>query len=152
MRRGPVGTGRGGRTTKVRLALSGTDAVQALRPTPGQASDCAQAEPLLAGLAPGDTVLGDKAYDANAVLRRVERAGGTASIPSRSCRKSPRPFDPALYKERNRIERFFGRIKEFRRVASRCDKTARNFLSALQLAASRCLLRALARRLNGYAA
>ncbi len=85
--------------------------MQALVLTPGQASDRAQAGQLLAGLAPGDTVLGDKACDANAVVRRIERAGGTASIPSRSCRKIPRPFDSTLYKERNRIERFFGRIK-----------------------------------------
>ncbi len=148
----PIGRSRGGRTTKVHLALSGTDAVQALVLTPGQASDCAQAEALLADLQPGTTVLGDKAHDANAVVRCIERAGGQANIPSRSCRKIPRPFDRTLYKGRNRIERFFGRIKEFRRVASRYDKTARNFLSAIQLTVSRFLLRALAKQLNGYTA
>ncbi len=147
-----IGLSRGGRTTKVHLALSGTDTVQALVLTPGQASDCAQAKALLADLVPGEMVLGDKAHDANAVVRCIEQAGAQANIPSRSCRKIPRPFDRTLYKGRNRIERFFGRIKEFRRVASRYDKTARNFLSAVQLAASRFLLRDLAKQLNGYTA
>ncbi len=145
-----IGSIRGGRTTKIHLALGGTDRVDALVLTPGQASDCPQAETLLADLQPGTTVLGDKAYDANVVVQCIEQAGGTANIPSRACRTIP--FDRTLYKDRNRIKRFFGRIKEFRRVASRYDKTARNFLSAVQLAASRFLLRALARQLNGYTA
>ncbi len=94
--------------------------------TPGQAADCAQAVALLAGFGHDET------------------AGATAAIPSRSSRKLPRPLDRETYRTRNLVERIFGKIKEFRRIATRYDKTARNFLSAVHLAASRFLLRRIA--------
>ena len=75
-----------------------------------------------------------------------------AEIPSRACSKIPWPFDRALYRELNRIKQFFGTIKEFCLAASRYDKTACNFLSGVQLAVSRYLLRASAKQSNGYTA
>ena len=89
-------------------------------------------------------MIADKAYDTDAILDLIATAGATAVIPSKSNRKSPRSLDRETYKTRNLVERFFGRIKEFRRVATRYDKTARNFLSAVRLAIRRFLLRRIA--------
>ena len=97
-------------------------------------------------------MIGDRAYDIDAILDLIETAGATAVIPSRYSRKSPRPLDRETYRTRNLVERFFGKIKEFRRVATRYDKTARNFLSAVHLAVSRFLLRRIANQLFKYAA
>ncbi len=97
-------------------------------------------------------VIGGRAYDTDAVLELVGRAGAAAVIPSGSSRMSPRPLDRDTCGTRNLVERFFCKIKEFRRVATRYDKTARNFLSAVHLAASRSLLRRIANRLFESAA
>ncbi len=142
-----VGLSRGGRTTKVHLGIDGNEMVKTVFLTPGQAADCAQAEALLADLGHDETVIGDRAYDTDTVLELIRRAGAAAVIPSRSSRKSPRPLDRDTYRTRNLVERFFGKIKEFRRVATRYDKTARNFLSAVHLAVSRFLLRRIANQL-----
>ena len=115
--------------------------------TTGQAVDCAQAEALLAGLGHDETVIGDREYDTDAVLELIKRASVTAVIPSRSSRKSPRPLDRETCRAHNLVERFFGKIKEFRRGATRYDKTARNFLSAVHLAVSRFLRRRIANQL-----
>jgi transposase len=96
---------------------------------------------LLAGLPTPAAVVGDRGYDSNAVLDLIARSGAQASIPSRSRRIVKRSVDPAIYRQRNLIERFFCRIKQFRRIATRFDKLARNFLSAVLLAATRIWLR-----------
>ncbi len=110
-------------------------------PTPGPAADRTQAEALPAGLGPDETVNGDKAY-----LDMTAAAGTTAVIPSKSSRNVQRELDREAYGERNPIERFKGRIKEFRRVAAHCDKTAHNFLSSVRLAVRRFLFRRTANR------
>ena len=109
------------------------------------AADCAEAAALLGRLGSGMKLVGDKAYDTNEILGLVAEAGGIAVIPSRSNRKEPRPIDSAAYATRSLIERFFGRIREFRRVATRYDKRAPHFLAAVMLAATRYLLRDFAR-------
>ena len=114
--------------------------------TPGQAADCRQVEALLVGLERGETVIGDRGYDTDAVLELIGTVGATTVIPSGSNRNSTRSLDRATCRERNFVERFFGKIKEFRRVATRYDKTARNFLSAVHLAVSRCVLRRIENR------
>ena len=129
-----IGSSRGGRTTKVHLGIDGNALVTTVFLTPGQVADCTQDE----------TVIADKADDTDANLDMIETAGATVVIPSKSNRKSPRSLDRETCKIRNLVERFFGRIKEFRRVATRHDKTARNFLSAVRLAISRFLLRRVA--------
>ena len=69
----------------------------------------------------------DKAYDSDTVCAMIEAQGGRAVIPSKSNRKVQRQLDTEAYKRRNRIERFFCRIKQFRRIATRYDKLAMRF-------------------------
>ncbi len=94
--------------------------------TPGHAVDCTQAEALLADLGKDETVIADKAYDTDTSLDLIETAGAAAVIPSKSCRKSPRPLDRETYKTRNLVERYFGRIKEFRRTKMDENSLRRN--------------------------
>ena len=83
-----------------------------------------------------DTLLADKAYDADErVLAPLAAAGKLAVIPSKANRKVPRQFDREVYKARHLIENFFAKLKQFRAIATRYDKTARNFLGAIHLAA-----------------
>ncbi len=83
-------------------------------------------------------LLGDKAYDADHWRGYLKSRRIQPVIPNRPNRKKPHPFNKARYKGRNVIERMFGRIKDFRRVATRYDKNAENFLAALCLAALIC--------------
>ena len=91
---------------------------------------------LLAATEPSDELLGDKAYDADHLRSFLQARGTLAVIPNKSNRVSPYPFDQQRYKARNVIERSMGRIKDFRAVATRYDKTARNFLAGVCLAAT----------------
>ena len=91
------------------------------------------AESLIKGL-DGKNLLADKGYDSRSVVAFAEHAGMDVIIPSRSNSLEPRDYDPVLYRERNQIERLFNRLKNCRRVATRYEKTARNFLAMLQLA------------------
>ena len=84
-----------------------------------------------------DTLIADKAFDADKrVIEPLTEAGKTVVIPPRANRKVPRNFDRDIYKARHLIENFFARLKQFRAIATRYDKTARNFLAAIYLAAS----------------
>jgi transposase len=84
-----------------------------------------------------DTLIADKAFDADArVLEPLAAAGKTAVIPPRANRSSLRDYDRQLYGERHLIENFFAKIKQFRAIATRYEKTARNFLAAAHLVAS----------------
>ena len=105
--------------------------------TPGQQADCCQLPALLAALpqAPG-AVIADRAYDTNAVLTAVAACGAVAVIAAKHTRKAPRPCDATLYAERNKAERFFGRLKEARGLATRYEKTAASFLALAQLLAA----------------
>ena len=94
----------------------------------GQASDKAAVAALIDGLPPAPALLADRGYDARAIIDLIAAHGGHAHIPTQRDRKIQRSIDPALYRQRNLIERFFSKIKHFRRVATRFDKLARNFL------------------------
>jgi transposase len=84
-----------------------------------------------------DTLIADKAFDADIrVLEPLAAAGKTAVIPPRANRSALRDYDRHLYGERHLIENFFARIKQFRAIATRYEKSARNFLAAVQLVAS----------------
>jgi len=84
-----------------------------------------------------DTVLADKGYDADQrVLMPLEQAGKTGVIPPKANRKQQREYDKDLYKARHLIENFFANLKQFRAIATRYDKTARNFLAAIYFAAA----------------
>lgn len=82
----------------------------------------------------GQAVVADKGYDANHFVAKIEASGAEAVIPPRSNRLTPRDFDRHLYRARNLIERFFARLKHFRRIATRYDKLAKSFLSFIHLA------------------
>jgi transposase len=108
----------------------------------GQASDKVAVAALLDGLPPARALVADRGYDARAIIELVSEHGGTAHIPTQRDRKVQRSVDPALYRQRNLIERFFCKLKHFRRVATRFDKLARNFLAAVLIASTRLWLRA----------
>jgi transposase len=108
----------------------------------GQASDKAAVAALLNGLRPARALVADRGYDAKAIIDLVRQRGGQAHIPTQRDRKVQRSVDPDLYRQRNLIERFFCKLKHFRRVATRFDKLARNFLTAVLLASIRLWLRA----------
>ena len=104
--------------------------------TPGQVHDLVGADALLPQMA-ADVLIADKAFDADdRVIRLLASAGKSAVIPPRQNRTAPRPFDQELYKTRHLIENFFCKLKQFRAIATRYDKTARNFLAAVYLAAA----------------
>ncbi len=107
--------------------------------SPGQASDKTIAPALLAGLPPARALVADRGYDAQAILDLVRASGGEAHIPTCRDRKLQRSVDPALYRRRNLIERCFCKLKHFRRVATRFDKLARNFLAMTELACMRLI-------------
>ena len=85
--------------------------------------------------------IGDKAYDSDAVVKKANRRGAEAVIPSRKNRKVARDYDKHLYKERKKVEWFINLIKQFRRVATRYEKTGRNFLGFVHVASIMVLLR-----------
>lgn len=104
--------------------------------TPGQAHDLNGADGLLPDLE-ADALLADKAYDADErVLDLLQKAGKTAIIPPKRNRKEQRDYDKELYKARHLIENFFCKLKQYRAIATRYDKTACNFLAAVYLAAA----------------
>lgn len=100
--------------------------------TGGERNDITQIEPLLEDIRTG-FVLADKGYDAQRALDAAAASGAIPVIPRRITTAARRAFDRQLYKERNLIERFFNKIKHFRRVATRYDKLARNYRSFLLL-------------------
>ena len=110
-----------------------------LQVTAGQVADITQAEALLEGY-DYDVAMGDKGYDSQKLVERIEGRGAEAVIPPRSNRNETREYDRHLYKERNLVERFMNRIKQCRRVATRYEKTARNFLAFVRVAAILVLL------------
>ena len=108
----------------------------------GQASDKAAVAELIEGLPPAQALVADRGYDAQAIIDLVRARGGCAHIPTQRDRKVQRSIDPAIYRQRNLVERYFCKLKHFRRVATRFDKLARNFLAAVLLASTRLWLRA----------
>ena len=110
--------------------------------TAGQTHDGQIADKLLDRLGPHTIVLADKAYDADRIRELIEDQGATPNIPPKRNRRWKPFFSKRLYRARNLIERFFSKLKHFRRVATRYDKLAANFLAMVQLASMRLWLRA----------
>ena len=106
----------------------------ALSLTGGQVHDINQAETLAAQVQP-QALLADKGYDADHLHAKIAETGAEIVIPPKQNRKVQRPYDADLYKERNLIERFFNKLKQFRRVATRYDKLLANFMGFVKLAA-----------------
>ncbi len=103
--------------------------------TAGQIADISQAPALLSGFSP-EMVIADKGYDADPLVEDIQARGVQAVIPPRSNRKVLRDYDRHWYKDRNLVERFFNRIKQFRRIATRYEKLDRNFLAMITLVCS----------------
>lgn len=118
--------------------------------TPGQAGDAPQFEALFdAGMArvpAAAAAVGDKGYDAWDIKFKVLAAGIPAHIPSKSNAVEPWPHDAEVYKERNRVERLFNKLKQFRAVATRYDKLAAVFLSTVKIALAFIKIRAIVNR------
>ena len=104
--------------------------------TGGEAHDCAIAERLIRRVKPSKHMLGDKAYDSAELRDELHERGTKPVIPNRSNRKQPFRFSKRLYKLRWRIESAFNRLKDFRRIATRYDRLARNYLASVCLAAA----------------
>ena len=108
--------------------------------SPGQRNDIAFAHELVDGFA-ADATIADKGYDADHLCDRITETGGEVVIPPKRNRTVKRSYDADLYKERNIIERFFNKLKQFRRVATRYDKLLTNFMGFVKLAAIAIWLR-----------
>ena len=106
----------------------------------GQEADGTRAEPLRRGHRAG-AFIADKAFDSDAVVQAARRQGAGAVIPPKKNRKVPRDYDKHLYKERKKVEWFINLLKQYRRVAPRYEKTARNFLGFVHIASIMILLR-----------
>lgn len=123
-----LGRSRGGFTTKLHALVTESGRLVRCVLTGGEVNDVTQAERLI-GSKEGRGVVGDRAYDSDALVRRITELGMCVVIPSRSRRRSPRELDVRAYRSRNVIERWFGRLKMFRRIATRYDKTAASYLA-----------------------
>ena len=129
-----LGRSRGGLSTKIHAAGDALGNPVRLIGSPGQRNDIAFAHELVEGFAP-DVTIADKGYDADHLCDRIAESGGQPVIPPKRNRTFKRPYDAELYKERNIIERFFNKLKQFRRVATRYDKLLANFMGFVKLAA-----------------
>lgn len=131
-----IGRSKGGLTTKIHALCDADGKSTALLWTAGQASDLCGFEGL-SDFIFADVLIADKGYDAEEWVRQVlSTAGKMAVIPPRCNRKHPAEDDKGLYQERHKIENFFGRLEDYRGIATRDDKTAGNFLSGVCLAAA----------------
>ena len=131
-----IGPSRGGQTTKVHVLADVLGRPAVIHLSPGNASDVRTAPEVLTA-APGrlKRLIADRGYDANSLRDDLKAVGITPVIPGRCNRKRPIQHDKRRYKDRWRIEAAFCRLKDFRRLATRYDRLARNYASAVALAA-----------------
>jgi transposase len=137
-----VGRSRGGLTTKIHALVDAKGRPLRLLITPGQAHDAQGAAILLNDLKRKSVVIADKGYDADWIRAHIRGQGAIPNIPNKANRTRRYRWHKLLYRERNLIERFFSKLKHFRRVATRYDKLAANFLAMIRLASMRLWLRA----------
>ena len=137
-----MGRSRGGLTSKIHAVVDADGLPVGLGLTPGEAHDNRLCSVLLTGLHQGTMLLADRGYDADWIRDFASQNGAWANIPPKRNRKEPICFSPYLYRARNLIERFFNKIKQCRRVATRYDKLAANYLAFVKLASIRLWLRA----------
>ena len=135
-----LGRSRGGFGSKIHVAVNGLGLPVELIVTAGQVADVTQADELIEGR-PAEVVIADKGYDSDAVVESIEASGAEAVIPPKKNRTEKRLYDRERYKDRNLAERFWARAKQYRRVATRYEKTARNFLAFVHVASIMILLR-----------
>jgi putative transposase len=126
---------RGGLSTKIHAAGDALGNPVRLIGSPGQRNDIAFAHALIDGIA-ADLTIADKGYDADHFCEKIAQAASQAVIPPERNRTGQRPYNAEFYKERSVIERFFNKLKHFRRVANRNDKRLANFMGFVKLAPS----------------
>ena len=136
-----MGRSRGGLSTKIHAVVDRNGLPVQLGLTSGEAHDNRLCVALLSELQPQSLLLADRGYDADWIRVFVAQRGGWANIPPKRNRKEPICFSPYLYRPRNLVERFFNKIKQCRRVATRYDKLAANYLAFVKLACIRLWLR-----------
>jgi putative transposase len=134
-----LGRSRGGFGTKIHAAVTPLGHPVALGLTGSQASDSPRLPGLIAGVAVG-AVLADTGYDSDANRAAIRAAGAQPCIPPRKNRTEPIAYDRHLYRERNVVERYFARVKQYRRVATRYDKRGTNFLGFVWVASIAIML------------
>lgn len=129
-----IGLSRGGQTTKIHALSDTLGRPVALKLSAGNVADIKMADALLAEVEGCRYVLADKGYDSDALRDAIRAKGAKPVIPGRKSRKKTIRFDKTRYKFRWMIEAVFCRLKDFRRVATRYDKLARNYVSSLAIA------------------
>lgn len=130
-----IGKSRGGLTTKIVVLVDALGNLVRFILLPGQRHDSVGVEPLLCGVAL-DALIGDKAFDSDWLLAELNERGALAVIPPNACRAGKIPYDKEMYKWRHLIENLFQKLKEFRRIATRYDKTDTSFRAAIHLVAT----------------
>src|ERR1700733_13733092 len=125
-----LGRSRGGLSTKIHAATDALGNPVRLLFGPGQCNDITQAHELINGFEP-EAIIADKGYDADHLREAVLPGQAKSVIPPKSNRRTPIDYDKALYRERNLVERFFNKLKQFRRVATRYDKLLVNYRGLL---------------------
>jgi transposase len=128
-------------TTKIHARVVGNGLPVQFELSHGEMHDAPMAETLLNDLPKGAKILADKAYDANWIREMIEDQACQAHIPPKSNRLDDIPYSKRQYKKRNLIERFFNKIKQFRRIATRFDRLPENYLAMIKLASSRLWMR-----------
>jgi len=136
-----MGRSRGGLTTKIHALVDANGMAVALKLTPGQAHDGRSADDMLETVGEGQTLIADAGYDSDRLRAEMKRRKAKCCIkpmPNRNRKYRPRK---AVYAQRNRVERFFNRLKHFRAIATRFEKNPDNYLALVKLAAARIWMR-----------
>ena len=136
-----MGRSRGGLTTKIHALVDACGLPILLKLTEGQAHDGRSARDMLGSVGQGEVLLADRAYDSDALHQSLAARGALANVKPMPHRVNLPPFDKALYRERNLVERFFNKLKHFRAVATRYDKRDDNYLASVKLASMRIWMR-----------
>lgn len=139
-----LGRSRGGFGTKIHAVAADERTALAVVLTPGQAGDAPTYPELIEAVpeeCPADAAAADKAYDSDAIRADLQGRGIEPVIPPLSCRKEAIPYDKKIYRQRNKVERLFNKMKQFRRVATRYDKLDLSFLAFIHLTAALIMIR-----------
>ena len=131
-----VGVSRGVRTTKIHCLADACGRIVAIALTPGNIADITMALPLLEAMPPTQRLIADKAYDADRLRNWLVEREIEPVIPGRAARDVIYPLNRRAYRRRDIIERMFGRLKNWKRIATRYDRLAINYLAAIALIAT----------------
>lgn len=132
-----IGKSRGGLTSKIHVVTDGEGNAMNFIITEGNVHDSKKTQDLLDPfIHPNEAILGDRAFDTDNIIEYIASKMAVAVIPPKKNRIIQREYDKELYKNRNQIERFFNKLKHFRRIATRYDKLVSSFMALIQLAAA----------------